>query len=87
MHHGINPYTRCGHEILRHGRHFADAVDDEGASLILEALSATYEISDADQFVFPMDDDIVRNCHPRRENDEMFCPVHKVRWAYGEEHP
>lgn len=81
-------YTRCGQEILRDGRHFADAYSQDAAETILQALNAA-PVDRGDQRSLPLSagplfPDVRHRA--RREGDEMVCICGK-RWPYNEDHP
>lgn len=81
-------YSRFGKQILRDGENFAQAVSEQAAETILNALDALpvgsdYE-DDTDQYEIDL---VVDGPHVmRREGDEIVCSC-GIRYDAKEDHP
>lgn len=71
-------YTRTGKQILCHGEHFADAVDESAAVQVVNALRVVKQ-----QVTAPI---TLNNCRVRQESDEMACAC-GLRWAVDDPEP
>jgi len=97
----MSEWRHQGKQVLQDGRHFADAVDEVAAMMIVNAMRALDEAPKhrggtvAPPERLPLVGEVSREtvvrsaalCRPRREQDEYVCYVCSVRWDVREGAP